>query len=204
MRRPASWPSPPMTRRPVSNITRSDLPAARHPIAGAGPSHVQARRAVAAAVSSGSGVQHAASGRPDARTKSPYLRAGATLALRCCCPAARQGQRWLCDAVPAASRAQRCGKRPATPQQQRANDAVTVGSTGLMPGSEPQSRPRPPSVAGIALCALREGRPNEKRPAPTGGRAVSQTLKPVSPDSPAGPGTWTGAGAWTWSWTRSA
>jgi len=49
---------------------------------------------------------------------------------RCCCSAARQGQRWLCDAVPAASGGQRCGKRPAAPQHQRANDAVAAGGTG--------------------------------------------------------------------------
>src|ERR1700683_4941407 len=41
-----------------------------------------------------------------------------------------QGQRWLYDAVPAASEFQRCGNRPEAQQQQRANVAVAADDTG--------------------------------------------------------------------------
>src|ERR1700683_5345519 len=76
-------------------------------------------------------IRSPASGHP--RPPSPYLRGYSNVGSLLLLPGRRQGQRWLSDAVGAASKFHRCGKWPAARQHQGANDAVTVGGTGPCP-----------------------------------------------------------------------
>src|ERR1700683_4328426 len=68
------------------------------------------------------------------RTSCPYLRGNSNVGPLLLLPGVPQGQRWFCDAVPAASGGQRCCRWSAARQHQRATDAVTVGGTGLLAG----------------------------------------------------------------------
>src|ERR1700683_5665230 len=79
-------------------------------------------------------------------------------------PGRREGQRWLSDAVPAASRSQRCGRRPATRQHQRAMGAALLGGqfgggVAAWLGVSEASVPYGPE---LRIQGTREGKPRWK------------------------------------------